>query len=376
MFRIGHLCTSRSLGGLEINILRLMGWMNARGHENILLARPDGPIAREAAQRGLRAEPVAPRRKYFDRRTAALIGRIVERERLDALIVHPAADINLGATAKGIASNRPALLYLQHMEIGVSKRDFLHTWAYRRIDAWIVPLPSLRRNVLERTRAPEKVIRVIPLGIELGLFDPSRYPKAQARAELNLPANAFVAGVVGRLDEGKGQEHLIAALALLREKMPDLHLLIVGDETQGERQEYGARLRRLAAEAKVGERVHFRPFRRDVALAYAAMDLFCLTSLAETYGMVTLEAMAMRIPVIATASAGTPDIVRHESNGLLVPPRDPRALAEAIARLRAEPRLAQSLASQARRDVESSFSHARQTDLTEELLASLLSSKK
>ncbi len=100
-----------------------------------------------------------------------------------------------------------------------------------------------------------------------------------------------------------------------------------------------------------------RPFRQDVSTAYRRQDVFVLTSISETYGMVTIEAMSAGLPVVATDSAGTPDIITHEESGLLVPVRDADAIARALDRLRNDTALAQRIASKARSIAHECYSH-------------------
>lgn len=175
---------------------------------------------------------------------------------------------------------------------------------------------------------------------------------------------------------------------MLRADGRDIHLLLVGEETRGEEQGYARDLRHLAKSLHLVDHVHFRGFVTDVPAAYAALDVFTLTSLSETYGMVTIEAMAAGCPVIATNSGGTPDLLtlgqdapptgpRTGSNGtvgqaLLVPPADPAALAVALARIMDEHELAETLRENGRRHAIRHFSHETQCASIERILDSLV----
>jgi glycosyltransferase involved in cell wall biosynthesis len=143
---------------------------------------------------------------------------------------------------------------------------------------------------------------------------------------------------------------------------------LLGDETLGEKQEYARELQELTTKLGLEERIHFRGFYENVAHGYAAMDCFVLSSLSETYGMVTIEAMAAGVPVIGTDSAGTPDILTSGRTGLLVPPRDPQALANALTKLMSNPELRAQLAAAAQKDAFERFSHHLQCSRIEELI--------
>ncbi len=367
-FRIGHLCTTLSFGGLEMNVLRLAGWMNERGHFNCIIGREKSPMLHHARDASLTIEAINPSIKYFDIFSAQRLHNIIDRHRLDCLLIHSSSDINLAVLAKRRSRNDVKLIYIQHMQIGMGKKDWLHTWEYQQLHAWVTPLQMLRENVLRFTRMKPDRIHIIPFGIDLSQFKTDAVSKTDARRRLALPPDAFICGVVGRLDYGKGQEHLIRAISLLKAQGIDVHALIVGDATKEEKQNYGQHLVALVRSLDLADRIHFHPFEKDIVSAYSTMDIFCLTSISETYGMVTIEAMAMQLPIVATNSAGTPGIIHDGVNGLLIPPQNTEALAEAIVTMKAQPKIAREYSIRARTDVEERFTYTRQCEMLEEIL--------
>lgn len=164
------------------------------------------------------------------------------------------------------------------------------------------------------------------------------YPDAAATARLKasmgvLPGE-FVVGSTGRLlDSHKKFSDLIKAVAILKEACPGLKLLIVGDG-----QDRGA-LEQLAVELGIGERVLFAGYQGDTAPYYACMDVFALASQMEAFGIVLVEAMFFRLPVVATAVGGIPSVIRDGKTGWLVEKNQPAALAERIACLYKDPEL-------------------------------------
>jgi glycosyltransferase involved in cell wall biosynthesis len=158
---------------------------------------------------------------------------------------------------------------------------------------------------------------------------------AAAPAELLLP-RAFPHGrvilTVGRWaasERYKGADELIGAVQRLRATVPGLHLVAVGDGDDF------PRLQELAASLDVADGVHFLTglSREQIAACYARADLFALPSTGEGFGIVFLEAMAFAKPVVGAACGGTTDVVEDGINGLLVPPRHPERLAQALSRL-------------------------------------------
>jgi glycosyltransferase involved in cell wall biosynthesis/protein-tyrosine-phosphatase len=151
--------------------------------------------------------------------------------------------------------------------------------------------------------------------------------RAALRRELNLPPDALVIGTVGRLVPVKGHVDLIRAVALAQPRMPQARLVIAGDgPLLGD-------LWAMAGRLGIDKHCVFAGHRADVHRVLAAMDVFALPSLSEGIPMALLEAMSLGVPVVATRVGGIPEVVRDRVTGLLVPPGDDRALAEACLEL-------------------------------------------
>jgi glycosyltransferase involved in cell wall biosynthesis len=146
-----------------------------------------------------------------------------------------------------------------------------------------------------------------------------------------VPTGAKVVGSVGRLSPEKGQKWLLEALARLIHQGQDLHAVLVGEGRSL------LDLQNQARRLRIAERVHFPRARRDIWDWLANFDLFVLPSEWEGVSLALLEAMASGLPVIATNTGGTPEIVLDGETGLLVPARDPGKLAEVMQRLLGDP---------------------------------------
>jgi glycosyltransferase involved in cell wall biosynthesis len=170
------------------------------------------------------------------------------------------------------------------------------------------------------------------------------------RTELGV-GNACVGIFVARLDPLKGLEALIRGLAQLRDESAPVMVLIAGDGPERDTVE------RLACELKLGaDRLRLLGFRNDVPDLLGAADFYVLPSLTEGLPLSLLEAMAHRLPVVATPVGGIPEVVRDGEDGLLVPTNDPRALARAMARLAGDAALRVTLGEAAFRRVTVQFS--------------------
>jgi glycosyltransferase involved in cell wall biosynthesis len=199
-------------------------------------------------------------------------------------------------------------------------------------------------------------------GVSLEKFDPAVYRQAdreRIRARHGIPEAALVLGYIGRLAGDKGIRELAAAWRRLREEFPDLHLLCCGEfEPQDP---VPAQAREMLQN---DPRVHFSDgFVSEMPPVYAAIDVCVLPTYREGLPTVALESAAMEIPMVATRVTGCVDAIRDGVTGLLVEPRDPDALADAVSRLLRDPGLRKEMGRAAREFVAARFSEQRVFDL-------------
>ncbi len=225
----------------------------------------------------------------------------------------------------------------------------------------------LRRHFL--VRLTQQPIWLIHNGIDLDRVLRQR-TNASIRRELGLPADIPLFGLVGRLTEQKGIPDALEAFALVRKRLPQAIMVVVGDG-------YGEKPRLLkarAAELNLTQSVFWLGARPDAIDIIADLDVLVSASLWEGLPTVILEAMALGIPVVATDIPGTNELILHEQTGLLVPPRNPSALAQAMERLINDKKLAQQLAIAAHERVEQ-FSIASAAKQYEHLYCRLMNKR-
>ena len=357
---IAIICISSSFGGLELSTIRLAAEFNKRMADCVLIVPPGAPLAEEASKYDIGVEFLKLRLKYGDLLASRRLARILKSHHTEIAVVMQSKDINIVAAAK-LMYPSTKLVYYQQMQSRIDKRDVFHTWLFSKLSLWISLTKRMKQEVLEHTRVPEQLIRVVPLGSDTHLFDPKLYDQRKARRKYNLPLDKRIVGVMGRLDPQKGQEEFLRSLPLVLEEQDDVCYVIAGEETRGETG-FRRHLVNLTYELGIQDRVHFLPFTEDVPEFMAAIDMFVLPSYSETYGLVLIEAMAMGKPVVATSAGGVPEIVQDGLDGLLIPPRDERALAEAIVLLLKNSSLRSLLSKHARRDALTRFDASRCID--------------
>lgn len=343
------LCTSRSWGGLEMNVARLAQWLHAAGHPVCVVGLPESPLGQALKGTDVPLLPFSRPVKYFDIQSAYLLATRLRQAGCRACLVTTTHDLHTAALARQLFSRRLVLVYWQQMQLGVRKRGWLHTSIYRSLAAWVAPMPWLRAQVGTHTRMALERVWVIPLGVDgQALRETLPETQAQARALLDLPEAGPWVGLIGRIDPKKGQHLLLEAVALLAPRWPALRVLLLGDPSiGGDDPGYPERLRARVGALGLADRVVFRPGRPDVAVGFRALDVFAMCSSGETYGVVTVEAMACGTPIVAAHAGSNPDLLAGGARGLLFAPDDPGALAAAIETVLDDPAGAQARAAAA-----------------------------
>ena len=232
----------------------------------------------------------------------------------------------------------------------------------KRTDALISVSERVRDELLALGIGKPEQWRVVPLGLELGeLLAASWGPAdwAKARAQLGLPTEGKVVGIVGRLAAIKDHDTFLAMAANLAATRPDVSFVVAGD---------GALREGLEAKAGglLGDRIRFLGWVTDLLLLYAALDVVVLTSRNEGTPVALIEAGAAGRPAVATDVGGVPEVVRDGVSGFVVPPGDAAALAAKAGLLLDEPGAARSMGLAGREWVRSRFSSER---LVEDLVA-------
>ncbi|MCB9134156.1 MAG: glycosyltransferase family 4 protein [Anaerolineales bacterium] len=201
-------------------------------------------------------------------------------------------------------------------------------------------------------------ISVVHNGIEVARFDPAMDGGA-FRAQYGIPGDAPVAGVVGRLRPWKGQDRFVRAMAhgaaRVAENLPEARFLIVGGEIFGVQDAFERDLHALVEALGLTTRVIFTGQLADVRPALAAMEVFVHPGEPEPFGLVNIEAMAMGKPVVAFGHGALPEIVVDGETGVLVPPGDEEALAEAVLGLLRDPARVRQMGAAGRARVEAHF---------------------
>lgn len=281
-------------------------------------------------------------------RRMALLARALRRQRAD--IVH---NYLLRANLVGSVSARLARVPV----VLCSKRGCHERRGFELVGAKIgnrladcVPVnaAAVRDFVHANEGCPLEKMVVIPSGIDTTRFRP--LPPADFKVRLGVPPGRRVVGAVTRMRVRKGVEEFLRALAAVCARCPDAHALVAGDVSLDDE------LRALVRSLRLDDHLTLLGRRADMPEVISAFDVFVLSSHDEGMSNALLEAMAMEKAVVATGVGGTPEVVRHGHSGLLVPSKDPAALAAAVSELLEQPARAAEMGRLGRRIVEERFS--------------------
>lgn len=238
----------------------------------------------------------------------------------------------------------------------------------RVTDRIVAVSESIKKDILKYDKiAPFKVV-VIHNGVDITKFNPEG-KFHDIRKEFTISDNEIIIGFVGRLVPAKGLQYLIDAFSLLNRELKNIKLLIVGEGSLLDS------LRESVQKNNINEKVIFTGKRHDIPDILSAIDLFIMPSIAEGLPNSLLEAMAMGKPIVATEIGGTPELIKNGFNGLLVPPRDPGALATAIKGLIYNGQLAAKIGFAARNFVLNNYNISEIVQKWQSLYLSILKEK-
>ena len=353
-----HIDTERGWRGGERQVYWLATAMKARGHRPLVAVRPGEPLAERLTSAGVEIVPVRPLAE-FDPLSVARLRRVIRREGVAVVHAHTGHAVGLAALAT-VAS--PARMVLTRRVDFALRRNAGTRWKYARAHG-IIAISRAIADVMARGGIDAGRISIVPSGVDLSRrVTPAR---ADVVRSLGVPAGAPWAVQVGALVQHKDPVNFVRAVAAARRSVPALHGVMLGEGPM--RSAVEEEIRRLGLETAV----HLAGHRGDADAILSAATVAVLSSEEEGLGTALLDAMAFARPIAATRAGGIPEIVEHESSGLLVPVHDPDALGAAIARLVQDDALAARLADGAARRVQE-FSVERTADRTIDVYRRLL----
>lgn len=356
------------IGGTEQQIAEIVQRMDRRRFEPVVCCFRHGAKAREIESLGVRVLH-EPKHLKADPGLVLRLVRMMRRERFDLVQTYLWTANTWARLAARMAGVPYVLASERNVDIWEERyKRVIGRYLARSTDRIIANSEAVRRYLLDRGGLdPAKVVTVYN-GVNFDRFHTACDPTTR-RAELGLPPDAILAGVVARVEPAKDHATLLQALTLISSRLPRLHLVVVGGGSELARQ------RETARELGIGGRVHFTGPRSDAVEWLQTIDISVLSSVKEGLSNTLLESMAAGRPMVATDVGGNAEVLVEGETGFLVPPRDPAALAAALAHLASSEELMARFGHAARKRVETMFSVSRMVSRTESLYLNLAASR-
>lgn len=228
---------------------------------------------------------------------------------------------------------------------------------------------SVKEHLVSDMKVPEKKVELVYNGIDLKEYGSMhKGMRGEVLREIGIDDSTVVVGTVGRLSPVKGFKYLIEAFDMVASKRKDMSLLFVGQGPEGET------LMKQAKDSGLGDKIFFIAGKRPLGEYLSAMDIFCMPSLKEGFGLAVVEAMASGKPCIVSTAGGLKEIVTDGEDGVLVVPASARGLAEAIVRVAGDPGLMERFSKSAEKRA-LDFSLEKSAKGTREVYRSVLAAK-
>jgi len=349
-----ELCLSPDLGGLELYMMRASHALTETF--NVLSVINTKTKLKPYYEGSVHRYRQISRKRSFSLTSARALAKIIDEEAIDVIHMHWTKDLPIAVMAKRFSRRKPKLVQTRNMTMTRFKDDFYHRFLYRNMEM-ILPVTHQVAEQIKRF-IPEGIrprVEVLYMGTEKQ-FLLDREQRMAFRQEQRMKAG-FAVGMVGRIEEHKGQHLLIDAVAKLHGRGVEVDAYFVGHAMQ---EGYIDQLKAQAARLGVSDSVHFLGFMKEPQHFMQACDAMVLATPCETFGLVVIEAMAAKTAVIATKQCGPLEIIEDGVSGLLFDNGDADSLANKIALLVSDELLVGQMTEKALAAVEERFDTTKQ----------------
>ncbi len=367
--RILQMVTVRWYNACAEYAINLSEGLSARGHRVVVAGLAGSPPLVEARRRGLQVLDV------FDFRSGQLqlpvtihrFGRYLRQSQFDLVNVHRAEDHVVAALALG---RQGAPLVRTRGDVRPPRRHLLNRWLYEQpTSAHVLAAEFMRLRYYAGFRIPADRLVTIRPGLDIDAWREGAENRWMARDALGLPRGARVVGIIGRLAEAKGHLVALEAFSRLSKRFPEARLVIAGAPEELTH----ALLSERAQHLGIDRLVKLLPRQDDIRPLMSALDVGLVASTSsEAICRVALEYQALGVPVIGSDLNSIPEMVVHGKTGLIVPPGDAGAMAQAMERLFSEPQLAARLGEAGPDQMRKNYSLPSMLEQTESLYRRLI----
>ena len=357
---IAHITESTSnSGGVEQAILLIKG-LRKNGHNITLITQPESQISQRLANSGIKIRTLRMRQDY-DILSALTLRNILKHENIDILHAHHPRAHAIGLMA---TLGLPNIKFVVTRRVIFNLRNNIFSrlkYKVKRIDKFVVVSKAIEKDFLDYGVSP-KILEVIYNVTDTGRFNPGI--RSDIRRELRISDTDFVVSLLGNYSFYKGHTFLLEAIPAVLKSFPSVKFIFAGKVPD--------KVTNLSGKLNVGNSVFFLGFRSDVPEILKASDLLVCPSTMEGLAGSLIEAMAMKLPTVATNVGGNSEIVKHNETGILIPPGNVKAISDAISYIIENPNIAKKMGEEGSRVVKKTFSVETMISKHEKLYAELL----
>jgi len=361
-----ELCLSPDLGGLELYMVRsakaLVDAFNV-----LSVINTDTKLEQYYQDSGYDFVKI-PRKRSFSFSTARKLSKIIDENDIDIIHMHWTKDLPIAVIAKVLSKKKPKLVQTRNMTMTRFKDDFYHRFLYKHMEM-ILPVSHQVADQINRF-IPESIRPKVEV-LYMGSDKPEILRNDEMNAykeEIGIAEGEFIIGMVGRIEETKGQYLLIEAAEVLKRSNVPVKIIFVGHAMQ---ESYQSRLEEMVQAKGLENEISFLGFTKNPHRFMQACDVMVLATKCETFGLVVIEAMQVDTVMVATNQCGPLEIIEDGKSGLLFERGDSADLADKIGYLYEHPIQRQAMATEAKKRAEELFSNEKQFKKLAEVLNDL-----
>jgi len=357
---IAHFESSLDWGGQELRVVEQSAWLNQHGHPTWVIARPQSAILAQAQARHL-PHVALPIRGALNLTTLRDLLRFLHTHRITLLDCHSNRDSYYGAYVKWLT--RIKVVRSRHVTVPIKTAGLRSVvWRYGHHGV-VVTAKAIREHLAQQGLVPPEKVLVAPAGVDPQRFHP-QIDSQTLRRELGIPPEHRIIANVGMIRPDKGQLYFVQACRQLLAQQQAVTCIQVGAAT-GQTQAYQQQVQAACGD-ELGRGIRFLGYHDDIERYLALADVVVVASVAtEAQTRLVAQAFLMQKNVVATTTGGLPEMIAHQHTGLLCPPADADALAQAVKTVLDQPRLAKQLA-------QTAYQHAQQTMTFDYMMAEMV----
>jgi len=324
--KVLEMCLSTGVGGLELYAVRTASQLKLRNIGCVAVVAKGTMTAERMQQNGVQTIEFEKAQRYLPVLSARRLARIVDEEHVDVIHMHWARDLNLAVLAKRFAKRSVKLVYTRQMMITRSKQDIYHRFLYRHVDLVLTITEQLCGLAQQYLPMSKGAIKTLYYGVE----DPpvlTEQEKKDLRKSIDIPDDNFSIGMVGRVEEGKGQHLLVQAVHDLVAQGAKVHATIIGPAMNSD---FETKLKTQVDARSLAGNICFYGSHNNPIEIMSAFDVVVLATKQETFGLVLIEAMRNGVTVIGTRAGGVPEIIDEGITGLMFEPGNSQELTDKL----------------------------------------------